>query len=275
MLKRVSPLPLIIAHRGASGLVPENTALAVAAAIVLGADMVEVDARLTRDGQLVIFHDPSLGRTARFSHHPSRVTRHGSIRIADMTLYEIGELDAGSWYDRDFAGLRIPTVMEILTLCAGRIALNLEVKVDREATLAIRKQIVAQLDRALRTQPRMWTSNSVLISSTDHPLLQLARNIMPKATLGLLAQADADGTAAWLSNTLRTADRLEAFSLHLPWPLVTPALMATLRSRRKKLRLFAYTVNSASRMHRLMTDGVDGLFTDHPERLLARLRSTV
>ncbi|MBI3603875.1 MAG: hypothetical protein HY205_05455 [Nitrospirae bacterium] len=273
MLKRALSLPLIIAHRGASGLVPENTALAVAAAIVLGADMVEVDARLARDGQLVIFHDPSLGRTARFSRHPSHITRHGSIRIADMTLDEIGGLDAGSWYGRDFAGLRIPTVMEILTLCAGRIALNIEVKVDREATLATREQIVAQLDRVLRAQPRLWTSNSVLISSADHPLLQLVRNVMPKTALGLLAQADADGTAAWLSNALHAADRLEAFSLHLPWPLVTPALMATLR-RRKRLKLFVYTVNSVSRMRRLMADGVDGLFTDHPERLLAHLRGT-
>jgi glycerophosphoryl diester phosphodiesterase len=143
--------PLVIAHRGASGLAPENTFSAVATAIELGADMVEVDVQLSRDGHPVIFHDFTAARTVSIPAGSPVITK--STRITDLTLEEIRSLDVGAWFSLAFAGLRVPTLSEVLAQCAGRIELNLEIKLDPRAQARggnRRELAVAQLDRALR-----------------------------------------------------------------------------------------------------------------------------
>lgn len=89
---------LTLAHRGASGYAPENTLAAFDKAIELGADMIETDVRQTKDGHLVLFHDPSVKRTT-----------NGQGLVSELTLAELKALDAGSWFGREFAGQRIPT----------------------------------------------------------------------------------------------------------------------------------------------------------------------
>jgi len=97
--------PLIIAHRGHSIAVPENTLEAYRRAIELGVEMIECDVNRTKDGELVMIHDWTLDRTTS-----------GSGRVEDMTLSEIRDLDAGSSFDPSFAGLRVPTTAETLDL---------------------------------------------------------------------------------------------------------------------------------------------------------------
>src|SRR4029077_13226655 len=110
--------PLIIAHRGHSLEVPENTIAAYERAIELGAEMIEADVNISRDGRLVMMHDPTLDRTT---------DGHGPVSGA--TFDELAELDAGRWFGGDSSGLRIPTVDETIELARdARIWMCFEVK---------------------------------------------------------------------------------------------------------------------------------------------------
>jgi glycerophosphoryl diester phosphodiesterase len=138
--------PLLIAHRGASGYAPEHTLAAYQLAIEQGADFVEQDIQVTRDGALVCVHDADLSRTTNVAQlFPNRATERdvdGSGRprkgwyVVDFTLAEIKQLDAGSWFNREngfaanpaWAGLRVPTMKEVIESVADRAGLYIELK---------------------------------------------------------------------------------------------------------------------------------------------------
>lgn len=124
MAEELNPFkkPSITCHRGYSAVAPENTLPAFQAAIDFGADCVELDVQMTKDGVIMISHDPSLKRC-------TGVDR----RICDMTYEEVRALDAGSFFSSEFAGTKIPTLQEALDLCKGKIRLNIEIK-DNEKT---------------------------------------------------------------------------------------------------------------------------------------------
>ena len=109
----------VTAHRGYDRVAPENTRSAIQAAIEIGADFAEIDVQLTADGVAVLLHDRDL----------KRVT--GDPRpIREVSFAELQTLDAGSWFGREFANERVPTLESILDLARGRIKLNIELKVD-------------------------------------------------------------------------------------------------------------------------------------------------
>jgi len=114
--------PRAIAHRGASGYAPENTAAAFDLAIVMGADAIETDVQLTRDGELVLFHDPTVERTS-----------NGRGPIADYTLAELRALDLGAWLDPRFTGERIVTLAAFIERWLTRIPAAIEIKDPRAA----------------------------------------------------------------------------------------------------------------------------------------------
>src|SRR5215470_18990857 len=95
--------PWVIAHRGASGHAPENTMSAFQRAVELGAGFIETDLHLTRDARFVAIHDATLERTT-----------NGRGNVHQHTLPELGKLDAGHWFDREFMGQKIPTLEKIL-----------------------------------------------------------------------------------------------------------------------------------------------------------------
>lgn len=107
----------VIAHRGASAHAPENTLAAFAKALEMGADWFELDCHLTRDGQAAVLHDGDLKRVAGIER-----------RVAAMTMAELKQVDAGSWFDPAFKGEPIPTLEESLDFAKGRIGVYLEVK---------------------------------------------------------------------------------------------------------------------------------------------------
>lgn len=252
--------PLVIAHRGASGIVPENTCRALAVAIDLGADMVEMDVQLSRDGCPVIFHDWNLARAAR-SWRSRRSLK--PLRVSDLSLKELKLLDVGSWKGDQFAGLTIPTLTQILSEAAGRIALNLEIKIRdvRGQNERLRHEIVHQIGKALT----LYSSPaSVLISSFDRQVLELVRTVFPEGWVGVLPQPGG------LVETFHLADRLSAFSVHLPCAEIRPALVRS--AQRSGLNVFAYTANTPQRLKRLVAAGVDGIFTNYPDQMVGILR---
>src|SRR5918992_996151 len=127
---------LNVAHRGASAYAPEHTLAAYRLALEQGADFVEQDLAVTKDGVLICLHDPTLERTTNveelFPGRSSTVTWEGKTRTAwlanDFTLEEIKRLDAGSWFDRKFAGEKIPTFQEAIDLVKGRAGMYPELK---------------------------------------------------------------------------------------------------------------------------------------------------
>ncbi|QDU46632.1 Glycerophosphoryl diester phosphodiesterase [Symmachiella dynata] len=122
----------ICAHRGASNTHPENTLAAFREAIRLGAQMIEFDVALTKDGQLVLMHDPKLDRTT-----------DGSGPVGDYTMAELKKLDAGSWKSAEFAGERIPTLDEALEVMPENIWLNVHLKGNAELAEKTTQRIIA------------------------------------------------------------------------------------------------------------------------------------
>jgi len=107
----------LCAHRGAMDTRPENTVPAFEEAARLGAQMIEFDVCLTKDGELAIMHDPTVDRTT-----------DGKGNVEDLTLAEIKQLDAGSWKDAKFAGVRVPTLKEALDVMPVNVWLNVHLK---------------------------------------------------------------------------------------------------------------------------------------------------
>ena len=149
--------PLCIGHRGASALAPENTLAAFETAIVDGADGLEFDVRLTRDGVPIVLHDAALDRTTS-----------GRGAVAALDLASIRRLDAGAWFGARFRGERVPTLAETLDLARA----------------------VAGVIAGARF--RGW----IVISSFSRPALFAARAAMPRAALGWLASRTARGLRA-------------------------------------------------------------------------------
>src|SRR4030095_11333732 len=118
--------PLIIGHRGASAVAPENTLAAFREAIAVGADGIEFDVRLTHDGVPVVIHDSTLRRTGGLSR-----------RVGDMTWSEVAKVDVGSWFSKSFANECVPSLAELFTLFQSNNGnLYLEMKCDSPAEYA-------------------------------------------------------------------------------------------------------------------------------------------
>jgi glycerophosphoryl diester phosphodiesterase len=231
--------------------------MAISTAIALGADMVEVDVRLCKDNRLVVFHDDHLERTIRCP-HLSRRQLHATS-IADLTLEEIRTLDAGAWWGLAFAEEPVPTLEDVLRLCTGRTGVNIEIKTNGTGCAGDeeRRRIVTNLTETLT----VFTGVSpVVVSSFDHDVLRLLQKVGPMR-LGVLA------TARKLEPALAVAEQVRAYSVHLPCSTVTARLVKRLHAR--GFRVYTYTANSLRVMRRLVQIGVDGIFTDYPDRLLS------
>jgi glycerophosphoryl diester phosphodiesterase len=231
---------LRIAHRGASGDFPENTRIAFAKAIEAGADMIELDCQLSRDGHVVVFHDEHLKRTA------------GSTgRVRDKTLEQLKKLDIGSWRNEMFKDERILTLEEVLQIIAGKIDLCIEIKSypgassDLEIKLLF---IVSHYDYLDRT----------IFSSFAYSHLRRVRELAPQARIGVIHGSDGQG------DPLNFAKEIGAGSIHLEKQLASPEFL--INSRQAGVDVYVWTVNEVKEMKRFVSLGVQGLMSDFPER---------
>lgn len=234
--------PLVIGHRGDRAHRPENTLVAFAAAEAAGADMVELDVTVSRDGHLVVIHDDTLERTT-----------DGRGPVCDRTLAELGRLDAGGRFDPRFAGEPLPTLEAVLRAVAGRVAVNIEIK----ATTAQGPVDPAIVDDVVALVRRLGVEAAVIVSSFDPALLERTRRLAPALALAVLVEFPADLPAA-----LDHCRRLDAAALHPERTLVTADLVAAVHADGR--RLFPWTVNDADEIRRLLGIGVDGVITDDP-----------
>ena len=157
------------AHRGASGYCPENTMASFAKAIELGATGIETDVQMTSDGQLVLIHDETLLRTTGVDKY-----------VKDVTLAEIKQLDAGSWFDESFAAEKIPTLDELMQLAKQhKIKLNIEIKSGIILYPGIEQKVI---DKVYEYE----FQDDVIISNFNHYSLALCKQIDSHIATGIL-----------------------------------------------------------------------------------------
>lgn len=179
---------LVQAHRGYSEVFPENTLLAIEKAFAAGADRVETDLALTKDGHVVLMHDRTVERTT---------DGEGSVQF--MTLGEIRQLDAGSWKDPRYAGERVPTLEEALELAKGRGELNLEIKVSSRSGPYVSDLIRA----AVELVHEHGATDRVIFSSFDYQALQQVQRLDPDLRVLLLDWDEGGGAFDWLDVAIK------------------------------------------------------------------------
>lgn len=238
--------PPVIGHRGAARHAPENTLAGLRLAAAMGVSCVEFDVRLTADGVPVLFHDETVDRTT-----------DGHGRLAAFRLAELRRLDAGAWFDRRFAGERVPTLAEAIeVLAACGLVANIELKPEEAQGAATARAALAVLHKAWpRGRPRP------LLSSFDWSALATLAAEDSRWPLGLLIHSPRQRQwRAW-------AARVHAAAIHCGARGLDRAGVESLKAA--GLPLAVYTVNSVRRAKRLWAWGVDAVFTDDPPRLLA------
>lgn len=234
-----------IAHRGASGRYPENTRLAFTKAIQAGADMIELDCQLSRDGHVVVFHDEQLQRTAGV-----RGTLHSK------TLAQLKSLDIGRWRNKSSRGERILTLEEALEVFAGKVDLCLEIKNYPKSLPGIELKvlfILSHYDYLDRT----------IVSSFDYRSLGRIRELAPEIAIGLIF-----GSAV-KQDPFESAKRLAATSIHVQKSCATREFLSA--AWEEGLDVHVWTVNELRDIEAFVSMGVQGVISDFPDRL-ARLK---
>jgi glycerophosphoryl diester phosphodiesterase len=238
----------VIAHRGFSGVAPENTLSAFMKAVEAGSDMIELDVRLSRDGKTIVFHDAILERTT-----------DGAGKVSDYTLDELKRLDAGSWFSPAHHGERIPSLREVLELARGRVGVNIELKAGGLG----RHRLIDLADRSLRDVEEAGMEEQVLFSSFGPAAIRRIREKKPGIPLALIT------ASRWgLAGHLKPGGIFSA--LNCRRTILTPGVLS--RARRSGLQVNVWTVDEEKEMNRFIAMGVDGIITNHPDRLIEILQ---
>ncbi|MET8832547.1 glycerophosphodiester phosphodiesterase family protein [Micromonospora sp. NPDC004540] len=242
------------AHRGSSGMAPENTAAAFELAIAEGADYVETDVQLSADGELVIIHDVTLARTtdARLA-----FADRAPWNVQAFTLAELKKLDAGGWYEGEFTGQHILTFDELLDLLGGRVGLNLELK-----SPAVNPGLAQAVAARLRRRPD-WIEpgarpQPLIVGSFDEQALRDFHTQLPEVPVSLITyDVPAGGMltdlAGWIFSLNPDIRRLRPEDAGR----VTEAGMA----------LVPWTVDSPELWRWALDLGVGGMITNYPHAL--------
>ncbi len=243
MLKLL-PKPAVIAHRGASAHAPENTLASFQLAVDQKADAIELDVRLSKDGQIVVFHDREVDRTTDCQ---------GNLK--NFSLNELKTMDAGSYFDQKFNEERIPTLLEILSIFEESALLNIEIKT----------QFFHQTGLAVKVARMIHNRNIIdrtLISSFNPLDLISVRRFSPDIDTGILVPPGKNGYWAELIG----GKLVKYDSIHFYFRDITQELIK--KYHKKNKFVFAFTVNNNKEILNLIDMGIDGIFTDNP--LLAK-----
>ena len=235
------PRPIILAHRGASAHAPENTLGAFELALAQNADAIELDVKLSADGQAVVIHDPTVDRTT---------SGHG--RVKDLSLAQLRSLDAGSFFSEKYKGEKIPTLEEVFETVGKRTFINVELTNYNTP----RDQLVETVCMLVK---KFSLQKHILFSSFFASNLSRARAYLPGVPRGLLALNGLLG--AWARSFGFAFGRYHA--LHPNLKDVTQQQVQ--RVHRLQRRIHVWTVNAAEDMRRLFHWGVDAIFTDDPQ----------
>ncbi len=222
-----------IGHRGAMGHAPENTIKSFDVALQMGVSMIELDVALCASGEVIVIHDDRVDRTT-----------DGEGYVSEMSLESLLKLDAGD-------GEKIPTLDETLTFLAGKCELNIELKnkaVVNETAKLISKHIDSKL----------WTADQLLISSFDHHALKAFQEIHPTIRIGVLVGIIPLNYSAIIGD-------IDAYAINPCLDFLNEEFVK--HAKERGLKVFVWTVNHIEDIKKMRNMGVDGIFTNYPDRL--------
>ena len=233
--------PLIIAHRGASRVAPENTLAAFRKARELGADGIELDVKLTSDGEVVVLHDQMLDRTT-----------DGRGFLNKYRLIEVKKLDAGRWFSPDFAGEHIPTLAEVFQTFGDSILYDIELK----NSLLPNDLVVSAVSDLIR---KFYLVERVIITSFSPWNISEFNRLEPAIPAGILSSNGLPGVilrsrfGMWFSPD----------AIASKYSVLTEKYVR----QQKKLRrmVFPWVVNEPNAIRRMKEWGVEGIITDVPD----------
>ena len=224
------------------GHCPENTFASFDRALELGADWIELDVHLTRDGALAVIHDEKVDRTT-----------DGRGFVRDHTLAELKQLDAGSWFGPEFAAQRIPTLDEVLLWARGRhTPVDVEIKNAPIYYTGIEEAVVESLDRTAMAE-------QVIVISFDHRSVQRVKMLDSRIVTGVLYAARPTDAGLGLAR----AAKADAVLPH--WAYVTLEDVQTAHAA--GLAVAPWATSDPEILHRLIGAGVDAIGTNHPDVL--------
>jgi glycerophosphoryl diester phosphodiesterase len=235
-------LPILIAHRGGSLEAPENTMASFRHAIELGMRYVELDVQMSSDGELVVIHDETLDRTTN---------GHGAV--AAYTLDELRKLDAGSHFDPNYAGEKIPTLREALELCTDAgVGVVVEIK-----SPGIYPGLV---EKTVALIGEMWTrgAENIWCISFDHAAIRQLRALDSAIPLGYLYEH-------FEHEFVQPDDIIQAYCPYFRTALANPEQIAKAHDLGKFV--FVYTANEEEDMQQVVAAGIDGMVSDRPSLL--------
>lgn len=223
----------VTAHRGYSAVYPENTIPAFKGAIQVGADWAELDVQQTADGEVIVMHDSNLKRTTGLDKE-----------VWQVTWDEIKDLDNGSWFDKKYQTVRIPTLEEVLKVCRGKIHLNIEIKPSGHD-----KDLEEQVAKLLK---KYHMRDTCVVSSLKYDSLRKIK------------QADDSIETAYITSVsygnftdLEYADGYSVESTLLSKSFVNKA-------QKTGKQIYVWTVNSEERLEKVVGMGIDNVITDDP-----------
>jgi glycerophosphoryl diester phosphodiesterase len=228
-----------IGHRGAAGHAPENTLQSIRKALELSADCIEIDVYCV-DGHLLVFHDDRLERTT-----------NGQGFIGEQSFEYLRSLDAGS-------GERIPILEEVCRQIDRRAGLNIELKGPGTAGPVA--------ERIARFLKQGWERDIFLVSSFDRIQLSEIRRLDRQLQLGVLIDESP-------ADEIEFALDIQAFSVHPELEWVRPEFVR--QAHANNLKVYVYTVNDEEDVLRMHEIGVDGVFTDFPDRVRRNFKRVV
>jgi glycerophosphoryl diester phosphodiesterase len=250
--------PEAVAHRGASGYAPENTLAAFRRVLEMGVPFIEVDVHMSRDGELVVIHDPKVDRTT-----------NGKGAVGDLTLTQLKKLDAGSWFNlshpgkarMEFAGDRIPRLQEVIDLIKEtKVGLYIEIKDPELYPQDFETRIISLLRR------NEFEKKVVLLSFSANSLTKVRRLDSSIRTAFLASTSKTDPVSAAVS--------VGADGLAIRHTLLTPKILR--EARHKKLGIAVWTVDDENAIRRAVNLGADRIISNYPDlvmRLLLEYRS--
>lgn len=238
----------IIAHRGSAGTHPENTMPAFEEALRVGADGLELDVQMTKDGVLVLIHDEKVDRTS-----------DGKGWVKDFTFAEIRQLDFGVTFSEAFAGTRIPTLEEVLARFGGT-ALEFHIELKNGIV-----RYPGLEDKVMALVQEYGLEERVTLSSFNHySLVDIHRSCPHMKTAILFMEG--------LYEPWHYARSIGASALHCNLPVAVPEFLQGAALDGMPVRPFI--VNNETHIKNLILARCDGIFTDYPEKALT-IRASV
>lgn len=251
--------PLIIGHRGASAVAPENTMASFREAIAVGADGIEFDVRLTRDGVPVVIHDSTLHRTAGLPE-----------RVADLTWSEIRSVDVGSWFARrknlppgSFANETVPGLRDLFTLFQSNdLTLCLEMKCDSVAEYA------PLAEACCRLVDEYGLKDRVIVECFKLPALTILKQFDAEIKTAALFEPSFSTPSVLLDQSvIAQANAVGASYLALHYRLARHSLVE--KAKQAGLQMALWTVDDPTWIERARAMGIEALITNDPAAMLA------